>query len=150
MSPTIRIDDEVYNWLQEQAIPFDDTPNSVLRRIAGLDTKEDKRPTHAASKATTSVAVKNYSGRRAPMASGPQLIKRWNIPVHQARFHRDGVWYEHLFLFPAAFCDPEGYIVFETEDEYRNCQRLNLGKQVNVPGGISSILGYMKVDDRLS
>jgi hypothetical protein len=84
------------------------------------------------------------------MTSGPQLIRRWNIPVLQARFHRDGIWYEHLTGFPAALCDPDGYIVFETENEYRNCQRLNLGKQVNVPGGISSIPGYKKVEDHLS
>lgn len=34
--PTIRIDDEVYGWLQSQARPFEDTPNTVLRRIAHL------------------------------------------------------------------------------------------------------------------
>ncbi len=27
MMPTIRIDDEVYAWLQAQAKPFEDTPN---------------------------------------------------------------------------------------------------------------------------
>jgi len=37
MAPTIRIDDAVYTWLQQQARPFEDTPNSVLRRIAKLD-----------------------------------------------------------------------------------------------------------------
>ena len=35
--PTIRIDDEVYAWLQAQAKPFEDTPNTVLRRIAALE-----------------------------------------------------------------------------------------------------------------
>jgi hypothetical protein len=35
--PTIRIDNEVYSWLQKQARPFEDTPNTVLRRIANLD-----------------------------------------------------------------------------------------------------------------
>ena len=35
--PTIRIDDEVYTWLQNLARPFEDTPNSVLRRIAKLE-----------------------------------------------------------------------------------------------------------------
>jgi hypothetical protein len=34
--PTIRIDDEVYAWLQNLARPFKDTPNSVLWRIAKL------------------------------------------------------------------------------------------------------------------
>jgi hypothetical protein len=41
MAPTIRIDDQVYAWLQQQAKPFEDTPNSVLRRIAGLDASDD-------------------------------------------------------------------------------------------------------------
>ncbi len=40
MAPAIRIDDQVYAWLQEQAKPFADTPNSVLRRIAGLDASD--------------------------------------------------------------------------------------------------------------
>jgi len=34
--PTIRIDEEVYAWLQTQARPFEDTPNTVLRRVACL------------------------------------------------------------------------------------------------------------------
>jgi hypothetical protein len=37
MVPTIRIDDNVYSWLQSQAKAFEDTPNSVLRRVAGLE-----------------------------------------------------------------------------------------------------------------
>lgn len=37
MMPTIRIDDDVWSWLKDQARPFEDTPNSVLRRVAGLD-----------------------------------------------------------------------------------------------------------------
>lgn len=42
MAPTIRIDDEVYAWLQQQARAFEDTPNSVLRRIAGIDRAPEK------------------------------------------------------------------------------------------------------------
>lgn len=37
MSPTVRIDDEVYERLKENAEPFVDTPNTVLRRLLGLD-----------------------------------------------------------------------------------------------------------------
>ena len=36
LSPTIRIDDEVFEALKSHAEPFVDTPNSVLRRILGL------------------------------------------------------------------------------------------------------------------
>ncbi|MFQ5903791.1 MAG: winged helix-turn-helix domain-containing protein [Candidatus Binatia bacterium] len=40
--PTIRIDSEVIEALRKQAVPFEDTPNSVLRRILGLD--ERRKP----------------------------------------------------------------------------------------------------------
>lgn len=36
VAPTIRVDDEVYKSLQAQAVPFQDTPNSVLRRVLDL------------------------------------------------------------------------------------------------------------------
>lgn len=36
MTPTIRIDHEVYEKLQEQAQPFVDTPNTILRRLLDL------------------------------------------------------------------------------------------------------------------
>ncbi len=37
MSPTIRVDDEVFKELQRQAQPFVDSPNDVLRRVLGLN-----------------------------------------------------------------------------------------------------------------
>jgi len=37
MSPTIRVDDEVYALLQARAEAFIDTPNTVLRRILDLE-----------------------------------------------------------------------------------------------------------------
>jgi hypothetical protein len=36
VSPTIRIDEEVFDELKKHAEPFIDTPNSVLRRLLGL------------------------------------------------------------------------------------------------------------------
>lgn len=36
VSPTIRIDDDVFDELKKHAEPFVDTPNTVLRRILGL------------------------------------------------------------------------------------------------------------------
>jgi hypothetical protein len=35
--PTIRVDSEVFAELQGEAVPFKDTPNSVLRRLLRLD-----------------------------------------------------------------------------------------------------------------
>jgi hypothetical protein len=39
--PTVRVDDQVYSWLESQVRGFDDTPNLVLRRVAKLDLEED-------------------------------------------------------------------------------------------------------------
>jgi len=43
--PVIRVDDDVFEALQKQAIPLVDTPNSVLRRLLGLAgvVREDHR-----------------------------------------------------------------------------------------------------------
>lgn len=44
MAPTIRIDEEVWQWLKSHAAPLEDTPNSVLRRLAGLDAPSSASP----------------------------------------------------------------------------------------------------------
>ncbi len=36
---TIEIDDQVYRWLESLAAPFVDTPNSVLRTVAGFESE---------------------------------------------------------------------------------------------------------------
>ena len=41
MSREIEVDDEVFAVLQQEAEPFEDTPNTVLRRRLGLDADED-------------------------------------------------------------------------------------------------------------
>jgi len=49
MTHILRIDDDVWNWLKSKAAPLEDTPNSVLRRIAGLDQDHTKNSYHEAS-----------------------------------------------------------------------------------------------------
>jgi negative regulator of replication initiation len=41
MMPTIRIDDEVWRFLQSKAKPFEDTPNDVLRRELGISSNQN-------------------------------------------------------------------------------------------------------------
>ena len=50
MTRTIRVDDEVYASLQDQARPFEDTPNTALRRVLGLD--EAKQPQQSTASKT--------------------------------------------------------------------------------------------------
>ena len=45
--PTIRVDKDVYTWLQGLATPFDDNPNSVLRKVAGLANRNNRRQSRA-------------------------------------------------------------------------------------------------------
>jgi hypothetical protein len=72
MMPTIRIDDEVYDWLQKQATrPFEDTPNSVLRRIAGIE-KESQIEMHP---------IQSEEHRRASSEKTPQYAYRNPILV---------------------------------------------------------------------
>lgn len=42
MMPNIRIDDDVWNYLKKKAEPFEDTPNSVLRRLFRLERKSHR------------------------------------------------------------------------------------------------------------
>jgi hypothetical protein len=46
MTPTIRIDEDVYESLKERAEPFVDTPNSVLRRLLNLDPTDEALDDH--------------------------------------------------------------------------------------------------------
>src|SRR3990172_12278793 len=119
MAPTIRIDDHVYNWLQSKVEVFNDTPNSVLRRLAGLDGSPPKEPAGSSSVRSSSVMEPTSAPDRRPkMANGQELIKRWGIPARQARFHHESNWYGPLTKFPAALCDREGYVLFASEREH--------------------------------
>ena len=75
--PTIRIDDEVYTWLQNLARPFEDTPNSVLRRIAKLDEVEKLEQEHRGG----NTMKRALSGQKTPQYAfrDPilRILKEW-------------------------------------------------------------------------
>ena len=157
MAPTIRIDDEVYAWLQQNARPFEDTPNSVLRRIACLEAPEQEKNMEQKSRtrditespslsqeAPTRIRTMRITGRGRMGLNGKQLNDEWEVGARHALFSRDGAWYENLERFPGALFDPNGYVLFRTEQEYRNNLRVHIGRKTNVPGGISSIPGYVR------
>ena len=153
MAPTIRIDDEVYAWLQENGKPFEDTPNSVLRRLAGLDlsTQEPKQgsttdgtndeKTHGSGSSISSRGA--TMGRRPIQITGRQLNDEWQVGARHALFHSAGCWYNNLERFPGARFEPNGYVLFQTKEDYTNCPHLRIGKETNVPKGISSIPNYV-------
>jgi 5-methylcytosine-specific restriction protein A len=146
MAPTIRIDDEVYAWLQEHARPFEDTPNSVLRRVACLDDPpcSTSTPTVKEEKTMQSSTQQVGYAKRVRL-SGKLLNKKWKVGAKHALYHRDGCWYNNLEDFPGALFDPKGYVLFETEQEYRSSRHLRITQETNVPDGISSMPGYIRM-----
>ena len=74
MSPTIRIDEQVFNALQSRAQPFVDTPNDVLRRLLGLDGSSAKR---RSTRRGRNVYVAPDGGRY----TSRQLVERFGLEV---------------------------------------------------------------------
>ena len=77
--------------------------------------------------------------------SGARLLKEWNIPAKQAMYHKDGVFFMPLARFPGAYCDPDGYVIFATQQALDSCSSVSVGKRVNVHQGISKLPGYVRV-----
>lgn len=75
MSPTIRIDDEVYESLKRHAEPFVDTPNSVLRRILGLGIVEGQQDLEAEPATPSSQPLRNVGLPRSA-SKVPQVNKK--------------------------------------------------------------------------
>ncbi|MEA2602203.1 MAG: 5-methylcytosine-specific restriction enzyme [Acidobacteriota bacterium] len=77
-----------------------------------------------------------------------RLNEAWDVGAAQVRYGDDGHWYATLDRFPAALFDAHGYVLFETEEEYRSSPHLRIGKQISVPKpGISAIPGYVRAAD---
>jgi hypothetical protein len=79
--------------------------------------------------------------------TGKLLNEKWQINARHALYREDGKWYHQLNEFPGALCDKNGYILFETKDDYLSCKYLNISKDVHINEGISSIPGYILVED---
>ena len=74
-----------------------------------------------------------------------KYCRQYGIKVKQARYSIDGRWYHHLTRFPAALLDKDGYVIFETKQDYESCKPLDLKQDVNVRSkkGIKIISGYI-------
>ncbi|MDP1696413.1 MAG: hypothetical protein Q8L45_01280 [Xanthomonadaceae bacterium] len=140
--PTIRVDDDVYTWLQKQARPFEDTPNTVLRRVAGLN--GISQPVAPIDEKGDTAVIMKQTAPSAKQLSGRQLNELWNVGAKHALYHREGTWYNNLERFPGALFDPHGYVFFATKEAYRNSRHVRIAKETNVTKGISSIPGYVR------
>ena len=74
MSPTIEIDDDVFEGLKRHAEPFVDTPNDVVRRLLAVADDAPARATKPS--ATRGVPAAATSDARTPGAIGGSSAKR--------------------------------------------------------------------------
>ena len=78
--------------------------------------------------------------------TGKRLNDEWKVGAVHSLYNYEGKWYHYLEHFPGALFDSNGYILFQTEEDYHKCESLSFGEHVHVAGdGISSIPGYKKV-----
>jgi hypothetical protein len=80
--------------------------------------------------------------------TGIGLARAWKVNVRHALYHKDGTWYNNVERFPGALFDPNGYVLFKTEADFRDCRHLSIGQETNVRSGISRIPGYVRVTSR--
>jgi hypothetical protein len=151
MAPTIRIDDEVYAWLQNQGTAFEDTPNSVLRRVAKFDDEPNQNSNrhqaeHKVKSNGSSSQIENEANfeTKNVRINGRQLNEQWNVGARHSLFHKGGTWYNNLTSFPGALFDPNGFVMFDSVSEYRGCPGVSVEKETNVPKGISKLPGYVR------
>jgi 5-methylcytosine-specific restriction enzyme A len=78
---------------------------------------------------------------------GKYLNDLWNVHAKHALYREDGKWYHQLKDFPGALFDANGYIVFETKDDYLKSPHLQIQKDLHVHNGISSIPSYVRVTE---
>lgn len=117
MSRVIRVDAGVFAELQRQAVPLVDNPNDVLRRLLKLDQKKEKPM-------STRTRVRSDSGR--------SINKRYNLGAKHALYHIDGTFYERLEQFPGLLADPNGYVLYPTEEDFLNDAYLDVQDKVHV------------------
>ena len=105
MSPTIRIDDDVYEWLKGEAEPFVDTPNSVLRRLLGLGS--DRVQEADADSVDVAELATSSNGSRRDAKSEPNTRPLGAVPPTVRRPGKKGKTASKRTRVPAGSLLPE-------------------------------------------
>lgn len=79
---------------------------------------------------------------------GHELNIKLGINAKHALYRQDGKWYHNLMRFPGVLFDKDGYVVFNSEDEYTNCEYIKHGKEIHITQGIKSIPQYVRISDK--
>jgi len=79
--------------------------------------------------------------------TGEELNRLLDLRVNQARYRRTGDWYHSLTRFPGILFDLNGYVVFETEQDYIECPQIRPTGDFSIKNGICSINNYLSYSD---
>ena len=94
MSPTVRIDDDVFEALKQHAEPFVDTPNTVLRRLLNL----------GRTAGPAGEELEDDSAEPEPQATSPEAQRsgrrRRRKSVRPARAKRGSILHESAYELP--------------------------------------------------
>jgi 5-methylcytosine-specific restriction protein A len=82
--------------------------------------------------------------------TGKYLNRLWGVNAKHALYREDGKWYHHLQDFPGALFDACGYVRFETEKDYTESSFLQIGQDLHVPCGISTMPQYVRITEKPS
>ena len=152
---TIEIDHEVMNALEDFAIRerlVFANPNVVLRKILKLDQLEISEsvpeysfPSSSGVDLTGLVPLENQTlNGHSRKKIGAKLLRQHPELRSQKGYYSDnGVPYQKPTSFPVVLFDRNGYLKIDDEASMRSNPYINVGKQVSVPGGISSVPGYV-------
>jgi 5-methylcytosine-specific restriction protein A len=77
--------------------------------------------------------------------SGRSLQIEWKISAKHVLYHHEGTWFHLLENFPGALCDPDGYVVFHTREDFLKCPHLRIATHTKAPNGLKSISGYTRM-----
>ncbi len=69
----------------------------------------------------------------------------WGVGAEHALYREDGRWYHQLKRFPGALFDSNGYVLFQTEEEYQRSPYLQRTQDLHVDRGIVAIPGYVRI-----
>ena len=75
--------------------------------------------------------------------TGEQLNKGLNLGAQSARYRETGDWYHPLTTFPAVLFDLNGYVIFQTVQDYLQSPILR-GQDIHIKNGISSFNNYQR------
>ena len=76
--------------------------------------------------------------------TGKRLIRAYAIPAKRAYFSRSSRIYEVPAIFPAALCDPNGYVLLSSHSLLRQSRELRMGAKIVIFGGLKCLKGYTR------